>query len=115
MDKTKIKPIKSFIVSIKGDKWHVGLLSKTIFEQFFGDCMGVTTVTDKGNRKQIFLKGPKVSRDTIAHELLHAFLWWRQFKGKSYGVIEEETCEEIGKSYKRLYFLTNFIYKRIHG
>lgn len=65
--------------------------------------------------RTINFRGPKVSKDTIAHELMHAFLSYRRFTTKSWNRMEENYCEVIGKHYDRLYKLTNKIYNKLNS
>lgn len=107
--KHKIK----FTISIKGEKWKVKLLHESEFVKYWPGYLGVTVFSSAKESKVIYLKGPRVSRDTIAHELLHAFLHNRHFGGMSCGQIEESVCEEVGKSHKKIYQLTNHIHKKL--
>jgi len=106
----QVKPSAHFVVNICGDRWKVNLFSHAKFNKLFGECMGICVYQHNINYRTINFRGPKVSRDTIAHELTHAFLSYKYFGNCKAATIEERVCEATGKSYKRLYQLTEFIY-----
>jgi len=116
---TGYKPIITklwFRVSFCGQKWTVRLFSAKAFEKYIGsDCVGICQYEHRKNKRQfrtISFQGPRVCRDTIAHELTHAMLSYRDFSKSSPNSIEERVCEATGKHYKRLYKLTEMIYRR---
>lgn len=110
MGKILGRPKLEFRVSIKGEQWKVKLYTGGEFDKISPGNVGLTVYNHNKNLRTMHFKGPNVSRDTIAHELFHALLSYRDFSKTSYGKIEEEICEEIGKSYKKIYKLTNKIY-----
>lgn len=103
---------KVFYVSLKGERWKIMLYTARGYEKEVCDWSVGVTSRQYGN--SIEFKGPRVSKDTIAHELTHALLGYRHYQGKSYGHIEEQVCEEMGKSFKKLYLLTNYIYAKLN-
>lgn len=110
-----IRPIpkKTFVIVLNKKRWKVYLYSKQQMESVWPDTLGIT-MYDK-NLREIYVRGPIVSYDTIAHELLHAYLADINFRNKSPSKVEEKICEVIGQVHKRLYFLTKELYKKLNG
>lgn len=112
MGKQLVVPDLKFTVSIKGQRWKINVYTVTKFDKFSPGDVGLTSYNHKKGLRSIHFRGRTPSRDTIAHELLHAYLSYYDFSRTSYGKIEESICEEIGKSYKRLFELVLFIHEK---
>lgn len=91
-------------VTIKGRIWTISRLTPKKFLEAYPQYPGVLGVTiydhDTGYRLIVFHGTPSYS--TIKHEVMHAFLSTRQFKGHSYGEIEEQVCDEVGNNLERI-------------
>lgn len=116
MDKKLVTLVDSFVVTINNDRWVINLYRASHFSCLWPDTLGITDYDHKKKRRNINLPSSKTSKDTIAHELMHAYLSYHNFSKTSYGVIEEKVCEVIGKKHRLICELTDKIYKRFyHG
>lgn len=104
------RPSLTLQAFINGEYWPVYVYTEVEFDRFWPGAMGVTLM---GATPSINLRSLKVSKDTIAHELTHAYLAKKNFKGRSYGKIEEAIAEMIGQHYRDIYRLTNTLWKAI--
>lgn len=119
MAKKSIVPKQHHKIKINGDIWNIYLFTYTDFVSLWDGCCGITHYehrhfTKKKKELSINFRGPKVSRDTIVHELMHAYLSYHDFSKVSYGSIEEKICEIMGKKYKVLYTLANKLYTALN-
>lgn len=112
MGAKKVKPVLSFYESIRGEKWKISFYPKAQFVNAFGNCVGVTVYHHKTGYRAINLMTSRLNKDTIAHEIMHAILSYRDFSCCSYGTIEEHVCEDIGRYHARILALTNKIYNK---
>lgn len=107
------EPRVKFKIMINKDLWTVRIFNPKDFNAQYGACDAITEYKHKSGLRLLSFQGRKVSKDTIAHELTHAYLSYKDFSRKSYGQIEEETCEVMGKHHKHLYRLVGRIYKEV--
>lgn len=110
----KAVPTKKFTVRLNKEKWTVLFYTPKQFEKLFKDAVGVCDYNHRTGMRNLLFRGPKVSKDTIAHELCHAYLSYRDMSRCSVEDVEEHVCETIGKKYKILFELTNYIYNKIY-
>lgn len=115
MASEEVKPKTSFKVMINGDAWTINFYTKASFEKKWKNCVGITEYEHKTPDLVINFKGPRVSRDTVAHELVHALLSYKDYTRLKPDTIEERFCEVMGKKYKILYLLTEEIYYKLQN
>lgn len=113
MARKPVAPIKSFEVTINGDKWKILLATKKEFKRVWPETTAVTEYAHKKGVRQITFHTGDRTRDSIAHELLHAYASYFDFSNMSYGAIEEKFCEVIGKKYRTFHRLVNKIARRL--
>lgn len=114
MGKQQIKPKLIFKIKINGETWYIRYCVPSEFDKHYLGCIGITEYDHKSDtQRDITFRGSKVSRDTIAHELVHAYLSYYDLSKKTPNAMEEKICEILGKKYKHLYNLTNYIYNTI--
>lgn len=105
---------KSFKIQINNEWWTVFLFTHTSFVKLHGDgVLGITEYNHDINFREIHFRSP-TTKDTIAHELNHAFLSHYNPSGKKWegsNGIEEHVCEQAGKNYKKIYDMTDEIFK----
>lgn len=114
MGKKSLKHSHSFTVKLNGDTWKIYVYTYKNFPEVWKDAIGVADYDHTKKRFGIHLRGPKISRDTIAHELFHAYVSYKDYSRLKPADIEEHFCELIGKKYKILYQLTEKIFNKIH-
>lgn len=115
MAKKEVTPKLRFTIRLNKQYWVVNLYTKGDFESKWPDDVGIAKYDHtkiKGERGLHF-KGPRVCKDTIAHELLHAYFSYTDFSKLSEPDMEEKMCEIMGKKYKTLYALTEAVYVRL--
>lgn len=113
MDASKIKPVLEFSIRLNGDVWIIRKYTAVNFTRLYKDCVGITEYNHRGREFFISFKSTHISKDTIAHELMHAFLSYRDFRKRSPDFIEESVCEVVGKKWKKLFILTEFIFNKL--
>ena len=113
MASQQVKPKKTFKVSIRQDKWTVNLYTFADFTLKYGACQGICEYSHITKDLVISFRGPKVSMDTVAHELMHAYMSHHNLSRCKPDTIEEKVCEIMGKHYRRIFWLTNYIHKRL--
>ena len=79
----------------------------------YDDCIAVCEFDHKKKDLEIKFSGPKVSQDTVAHELFHALLSYHNFSRYTPAKMEERLCEIVGKKHKVFHRLTNLVYKKL--
>lgn len=99
MAKKEVTPKLSFKIKINKDSWTVNLYTKADFERKWKGCVGITEYEHKTPDLSINLRGPRVSKDTVLHELLHAYLSYKNYSKLTSHTIEERFCELIGKKH----------------
>lgn len=110
MGRKSVRPKLQFKMMLNKQPWVVKLYTHRNFVKKWKNCVAITEYLHKKNDLSISFKGPIVSRDTIAHELMHAYLSYKDFTKLTPHTIEERVCEVIGKKHKTLYLLTNKVY-----
>lgn len=100
---------KKLQVVVNKDLWDINLVSNSEFVKRWPNDLAVTQYDHRRGERFIFLRGPKVSNNTIAHELLHAYFSYIDTTKKPANTVEEYACEIIGKAHKRLFLLTKRI------
>lgn len=108
---SKLNPRLQFKIKICGDSWIVRMFDSKHWPKVWNDCIGLTESIHTKKKLYINFKGPKVTKDTIAHELTHAFITYKCYSTRTpHLTVEENFCELMGKKYKFLYLLTEAIY-----
>jgi hypothetical protein len=110
--KKQPRPVVQFHEIIKGERWTIKFYTKKVFWEVWEGQEGVCHYNHSIGYRTINFKTHNLNKDTIAHELFHAYFSYKETRGKTYAQVEEIACEEVGKRYKRIYQLTNKIYKR---
>lgn len=114
-------PIKQFTVIINGHKWTVKQYSNAQYENSISEGTLALTVYSHSRIKpvrEILFSVSGSDRDTVAHEVLHAFLSYESFK-KRYDIkntkdrVEEIICESFGKNHPKINKVIEQIYKRL--
>ncbi len=113
MDKEQVMPCLRFQIMINKQRWTIKLYTPARFNKLWPDTLGVTEYDHKKGLRRISFKKHKISKDTVAHELMHAYLSYKDYSKYSYGKIEESICEVIGKKHKPLYHITNRLFSRL--
>lgn len=109
--------IKTFRVQLDGEWWIVGLFTPKEFVKLHGEgCLGITVYDHALHSRELHFISNQLTKNTIAHELTHAYLSHYSFKAKnnkrkSDSRIEEDFCELIGGVNRRIHELTEEIYK----
>lgn len=106
---------QKFKISIRGDIWTILVFTKKEFEKGYPATLACTIYDHRTNFRTIEFSYAGASKDTIAHELLHAYLSYYNCRKRKFTSIEEDFCEILGKIHKRYYRLINFVYKKIKG
>lgn len=114
MGRKQITPKLKFNIKLKGDIWVVMLYTKSSFIKLYKNNLGICEYSHKQNDLSISFRGPNVSKDTIAHELMHAYLSYRDFSKNSSHTIEERVCEDIGRYYGKIYLITEKLYAKLN-
>lgn len=116
--KRRVKDIEKYTkrltIKIHGDMWNIVLYPRLVFERIYPDTLGLTTYDHKKGLRDIYLRNP-VSCDTIAHELLHVYASYKDFRGKRPSGVEEDICELFGKAHKTIERLIKKINKELNG
>lgn len=97
--------LKRFRVKIKGEWWYIHLLRTRTFNEKFSKKMWAVTVYDHSKRKpsrEIFFKPRCTDRNTVMHEVIHAYFSYIETSRKSYGEMEEIFCEFLPKYLNRI-------------
>lgn len=115
MARKEVKPKLQFNIRLNKQRWVVKLYTKSKFEKKWEGCEAITEYEHETPDLCISFKGPRVSRDTIAHELFHAYLSYKDFSKLKPHTIEERVCELLGKKHKILYRLTESVYNALGG
>lgn len=114
MAKKQVAPKLQFRIMLNKQLWVVYLYTKANFAKFSPGNEGLTRYDHKKNKYfDIHFAGPRVSKDTISHELLHAYMSYRDYSKLTPAKLEEAVCELIGKKHKTLYMLTEKIHARL--
>lgn len=110
MARKAVKPKLQFTIRLNKQPWVVRLYTKVNFERRWGNCTAITEYEHKTPDLAISFKGPRVSRDTIAHELFHAYCSYKDLTNLTAHTVEERHAELIGKKYRTLAALTDKIF-----
>lgn len=113
MDKKQVKPSLKFSIIINKERWTINLFTGGKFDTLWPDAIGITHYDHKSGHRSISFKSDAITRDTVAHELFHAYLAHKDYSKVSYAAIEESICEVIGKKHKVLARLTDRIFKKL--
>jgi hypothetical protein len=100
MAKKEVKPQLKFTIRINKQPWVVNLYTKSNFDRKWRGCEAITEYEHKTPDLAISFRGPRVSLDTVLHEVLHAFLSYKDYSKLTPHTIEERFCELIGKKHK---------------
>lgn len=111
---TKIKPLKTFNIRLRGDRWTVYLYSNYKFTSVYPDTLAITCYKHHVHERDINFSVAGATMSTIVHELIHAYLSYHDFSKKSYGAIEEHICDILGRHHPQLYKLATHIYKELN-
>lgn len=114
MAKKQVKPRLKFKVMLNKQLWVVNLYTAANFEKMWPDAIALARYDHIKNKYfELNFAGPKVSKDTIAHEIWHAYMSYKDYSRRTPAKLEEDVCELIGKKYRTLYKLTESIYNRL--
>ncbi len=113
MAKKEVKPKLTFKIRINKDDWTVNLYTEGDFQRKWKGRCAITEYEHKTPYLAINFEGPRVSRDTILHEVLHAFLSYKDYSKLTAHTIEERFCELIGKKHKIMGVIADRIYTRL--
>jgi hypothetical protein len=106
--------LKKFRVKISGDSWEVFLLKrKTFVERFGKDTAAITTYLHKTKLRQIYFQPKDKTKGTVMHEVIHAYLSYRDLSKMSYGAIEELICDFLPRRLDAIKRTTDRIIKRL--
>lgn len=86
----------AYKVEVLGHVWVVHYWSKRAFKKkYSGDTYGVTECDDK----EIHLRTDRLKRETIVHEMAHAYIWelGAAVAGLDSNQLEEIYCEMLAK------------------
>lgn len=108
--------IRQFKVQICNEKWNVRLLSTKEFRERYGKgTMGITEYSHRAKppQRDITFQPNHKDKDTIMHEVLHAYLSYRDTSSMSYGQIEEAMCEFLPKNHHYIKRVVDNIIKKL--
>jgi len=111
MAKPEVKPKFQFNIRLNKQAWVVKLYTKANFNKKWPGDVGICRYDHKTNKyRELCFAGPTVSADTVAHELWHAYMSYKEYSHLTPAKLEEAVCELIGKKYKTLNNLTDKIF-----
>lgn len=98
-------------VTINGDKWLVRILSCREYRKLRGslDAQAITIYNHRLNQRHIWIRKKYFNFDTVMHEVLHAFMSYKDYSGQSYGRMEENFCEFMPKNVYKVLRVTRTI------
>ena len=95
---------------IRSDTWNIFLLSDHQYRKKCGTgSQAITYYKHETGLREVNFKASVYCKSTLIHELVHCHLSYRSFRGKPYGQIEEEVCDEFGARGARLLNTANRI------
>lgn len=104
---------KPFFVSIDGQKWKVITVPRAKFLAAWPDADAVTVYDHTKRVREFYFTKTALSKNTVAHEITHAYLSHIVYSDVSKSEFEELFCETVGKNYNRIKHLTEEIYRKI--
>lgn len=107
--------VTKFYVVINKERWKILTMPLSTYRIIWGRSYAVCDYDHENGKRTIIFNGSRPSRDTIAHELCHAMLSYRDLGRCKPETIEEHVCELMGKKYRILYRLTEKLYKTLHN
>lgn len=110
----KAKEKVRFKVSIRGEPWIIKVYTHGQFTKMYPYDVACTTYDHKSNFRVIEFSYPHASKNTIAHELWHAYMSYYYCRKRKFDAIEEDLAEIIGRIQPRLNELVQYIYKKAH-
>lgn len=105
-------------IKINGDAWILAKLNDYAYAEKHGksknyDTQAMTSYNHKYGIREIDFSSSGFTKSTVVHELLHAYLSYRDFSRKSYAQVEEEVCEYLDGKLTRLLKTADRVYKQM--
>ncbi len=97
----RVRPLK---LAICGKEWTVHVLSKSYFTRTHGKKTAAISLCDE---KKIHLRSGEILKETVIHEIFHAYLWEHGSSSMNLTAAQtEELCAEMFSKHAEIILAT---------